>query len=219
MIQNLQNFLDMNIVLKVITAKLTFLESQPLLFQVIDVVDKSVKLIGQIELKLAEIVGSKGGSVTKELKNGQNQTIGLINLRYEEVQDSKEKLTLQFSAKGLQKMSFFGKSDPFFVISRMNEDTTFTAVYTSEVFKNTLDCTWKSFNISTQQFCNCDPLRPIRIECWDFQKSGKHILKGTFQTKLESFKKGTKFELLDSKKKVNLIIITIVCRILHIGKI
>lgn len=191
------------------------LESQPLLFQVIDIENSTAKAIGQIELKLAEIVGTKGGAVTKELKNSQNHRVGLINIRYEEIQNSKEKLYLQFSAKNLQKMSFFGKSDPFFIISRMNEDQTFTAVYTSEVCKHTLECTWKPFNISSQQFCNGDPLRPIKIECWDYQKSGKHILKGSFMTKLESFKKGTTFELIDSKKKVNLIFIYVVCWIIY----
>ena len=46
----------------------------------------------------------------------------ISSVRAEEIANCKDVVTLQFKGHKLDKKDFFGKSDPFLVISRSNED-------------------------------------------------------------------------------------------------
>ena len=89
-----------------------------------------------VECTLAEIVSStkfiKPLEGVKKVKN-----CGEIILSAEELSSCKDEVELQFSAKKLDKKDFFGKSDPFLIISRVNEDNTFTVVHKTEFIKTT----------------------------------------------------------------------------------
>ncbi|MGH0135367.1 UNVERIFIED_CONTAM: hypothetical protein FKN15_075444 [Acipenser sinensis] len=63
---------------------------------------------------------------------------------------------MQFCANKLDKKDFFGKSDPFMVFYRSNEDGTFTICHKTEVVKNTLNPVWQAFAIPVRALCNGD---------------------------------------------------------------
>ncbi|MGH0126903.1 UNVERIFIED_CONTAM: hypothetical protein FKN15_034360, partial [Acipenser sinensis] len=67
-----------------------------------------------------------------------------------------EVVMMQFCGSKLDKKDFFGKSDPFLVFYRSNEDRTFTICHKTEVVKNTLNPVWQAFRIPVRALCNGD---------------------------------------------------------------
>uniref|UniRef100_A0A8C6VA59 Copine family member 9 n=1 Tax=Naja naja TaxID=35670 RepID=A0A8C6VA59_NAJNA len=65
-------------------------------------------------------------------------------------------ITMQLCANKLDKKDFFGKSDPFLVFYRSNEDGTFTICHKTEVVKNNLNPVWQPFSIPVRSLCNGD---------------------------------------------------------------
>eukprot|EP01084_Bolivina_argentea_P026188 48642_1 len=115
-----------------------------------------------------------------------------------------EVITLQFSMKKLPKMDgMFGKSDPYFTLSRSREDGKSVVVYKSIVIKSNLNPSFKSFQIQSQTLCNCDAYRPIIISVWDWDKSSDDDIIGTVQTNLNELRskpQGLKIKGKKSKK-------------------
>ena len=68
---------------------------------------------------------------------------------------------------------WFGKSDPFFVISKSREDGTFAACCKSDVVTNNLSPTWKPLRVPLQRLCNGDMSRPLKLEVLDYDKDDK----------------------------------------------
>uniref|UniRef100_A0A803J6F7 Copine family member IX n=1 Tax=Xenopus tropicalis TaxID=8364 RepID=A0A803J6F7_XENTR len=126
-----------------------FEEKQNLRFDLYDVDAKSPDLskhdfLGQCFCTLGEIVGSAGSRLEKSLIIGQNapnsrsgrstqsmsnggipsKKCGIIIISAEELSNCRDIATVQFSAHKLDKKDFFGKSDPFMVFYRSNEDGT-----------------------------------------------------------------------------------------------
>jgi hypothetical protein len=95
-----------------------FEETQFLKFLVLDVDDpKSTSItdqevIGEMECKLAEIIGSRGSMLSKDLVYSKDKTRknGQICVTAEEIKNENYDITLRFSCKGLDKKDFFGKS-------------------------------------------------------------------------------------------------------------
>jgi Ca2+-dependent lipid-binding protein len=101
-------------------------------------------------------------------------------------------------------MNLMGKSDPFLKIYRLSENSTNTAVYKTEVIMNNLSPKWKPLNIGLQQLCNGDRLRPLLIECYDWDRAGTHNYIGSCKTNLEDLLKmggGAKGQLSFVNKK------------------
>ncbi|KAI4827877.1 hypothetical protein KUCAC02_031239, partial [Chaenocephalus aceratus] len=69
---------------------------------------------------------------------------------------SRDIATMQLCANKLDKKDFFGKSDPFLVFYRSNEDGTFTICHKTEVIKNNLNPVWQPFTIPVRALCNGD---------------------------------------------------------------
>ncbi|CAE1170587.1 Copine-7,Copine-B,Protein BONZAI 1,Copine-3,Copine-A,Copine-8,Copine-E,Copine-9,Copine-D,Copine-2,Nicotinic receptor-associated protein 1,Protein BONZAI 2,Copine-6,Copine-5,Protein BONZAI 3,Copine-4,Copine-1 [Acanthosepion pharaonis] len=126
-------------------------------------------------------------------------------IRAEEVFACKENLTLQFQGINLDKKDFFGKSDPFLIFYRANEDNSFTAVHKTEVIKNTLNPTWKPFTLLARVLCNGDYDRAIKVECYDWDRDGGHDFIGEFTTNVRTLLKGSgsenRYEAINPKKK------------------
>lgn len=80
------------------------------------------------------------------------------------------------------KDGFFGTSDPFLQVSRLNEDNSWTVVWKSVKIDNTLNPRWAEAKIPVATLCNADYDRPLRIEIFDFEKSGKHQSMGMVDT-------------------------------------
>uniref|UniRef100_A0A673IE32 Copine-8-like n=1 Tax=Sinocyclocheilus rhinocerous TaxID=307959 RepID=A0A673IE32_9TELE len=148
-----------------------FEERQNLKFDLYDVDSKSPNLskhdfLGQACCTLGEVVGSLGGRMEKE------------------------SVMMQFCGNKLDKKDFFGKSDPFLVFYRSNEDGTFTICHKTEVVKNTLNPVWQAFKISVRALCNGDYDRTIKVEVYDWDRDGSHDFIGEFSTSYRELSRG-----------------------------
>lgn len=194
---------------KKFTMQYYFEESQKLRFDIYDVDSNTASLdahdfLGSYEGTLGEIVGSPGGKIEKPLTL-QNYQKGRIIVRAEEMSSCKEVVTLQFKALHLDKKDFFGKSDPYLVFYRANEDNSYTIVHKTEVIKNTLNPTWRPFTIQARALCNGDYDRSVKVECYDWDSDGSHDFIGEFTTNMRELSRGpgsnNQFSVINPKKK------------------
>nr|XP_022298416.1 copine-8-like isoform X2 [Crassostrea virginica] len=184
-----------------------FEESQKLKFEIYDVDSPKQSLsshdfLGRLECTLGEIVGGSSGRMEAKLQGTSGK--GQIIVRAEEMSSSKEILTLHFNGTKLDKKDFLGKSDPFLIFYKANEDNSFTACHKTEVIKNTLNPTWKPFQIPVAKLCNGDYDRTVKIECYDWDSDGSHDFIGDCTTNVRELtggKPNLSFELINQKKK------------------
>uniref|UniRef100_A0A8C4PUB3 Copine-5 n=1 Tax=Equus asinus TaxID=9793 RepID=A0A8C4PUB3_EQUAS len=208
-----------------------FEEKQNLRFDLYDVDSKSPDLskhdfLGQAFCTLGEIVGSPGSRLEKPLVIGAfslnsrtgkpmpavsnggvpGKKCGTIILSAEELSNCRDVATMQFCANKLDKKDFFGKSDPFLVFYRSNEDGTFTICHKTEVMKNTLNPVWQTFSIPVRALCNGDYDRTIKVEVYDWDRDGSHDFIGEFTTSYRELARGQSqfniYEVVNPKKKM-----------------
>uniref|UniRef100_A0A6Q2XFM0 C2 domain-containing protein n=1 Tax=Esox lucius TaxID=8010 RepID=A0A6Q2XFM0_ESOLU len=165
-----------------------FEERQNLRFDLYDLDSKSDNLskhdfLGQAFCTLGEVVGSMGSRMEKPLIGIPGRKCGTIIVRAEELSNCRvSSVMLQFCGNKLDKKDFFGKSDPFLVFYRSNEDGSFTICHKTEVVKNTLDPVWQAFKIPVKALCNGDYDRNIKVEVYDWDRDGGHDFIGQFST-------------------------------------
>ncbi|XP_016159744.1 PREDICTED: copine-5 [Ficedula albicollis] len=208
-----------------------FEERQNLRFDLYDVDSKTPDLskhdfLGQAFCTLGEIVGSAGSRLEKPLMMGTATThprgrrpapaasnggipgkkCGTIILLAEELGNCRDVATLQFCANKLDKKDFFGKSDPFMVFYRSNEDGTFTICHKTEVVRNTLNPVWAAFAIPVRALCNGDHDRAIKVEVYDWDRDGSHDFIGEFTTSYRELAQGQShlnvYEVVNPRKKI-----------------
>ena len=136
----------------------SFEERQPVKFEIYDWDEESNKLsvhdfLGRCETTLGSIVSSQGqcfASVLKDLPAVNKASKVFVTA--EELEINKELVSIQFAAKNLDKKDFFGKSDPFFVISKgsISNPGKYVVVKKSETIMKTLNPTWAPFNITVR---------------------------------------------------------------------
>ncbi|XP_078091518.1 copine-8 isoform X1 [Mustelus asterias] len=187
-----------------------FEERQNLRFDLYDVDSKSSNLsehdfLGQAFCTLGEIVGSQGSRLEKPLVGIPGKKCGAIILTAEELSNCHDVVVMQLCANKLDKKDFFGKSDPFLVFYRSNEDGTFTICHKTEVVKNTLNPVWQAFTIPVRALCNGDFDRTIKVEVYDWDRDGSHDFIGEFTTNYRELSRGQShfnvYEVLNPKKK------------------
>ncbi|XP_046878817.1 copine-8 [Hypomesus transpacificus] len=135
-----------------------------------------------------------------------NKKCGTIIVKAEELGNCRESVMMQFCGNKLDKKDFFGKSDPFLVFYRSNEDGTFTICHKTEVVKNTLNPVWQAFKIPVRALCNGDYDRTIKIEVYDWDRDGRgHDFIGEFSTSYRELSRGQSqfnvYEVVNPKKK------------------
>uniref|UniRef100_A0A8D2QJS2 Copine family member 9 n=1 Tax=Zonotrichia albicollis TaxID=44394 RepID=A0A8D2QJS2_ZONAL len=149
--------------------------------------------LGQAFVALGEVIGSQ---------RGQGPTLCLHHLDSPCPQDI---VTMQLCANKLDKKDFFGKSDPFLVFYRSNEDGTFTICHKTEVVKNTLNPVWQPFTIPVRALCNGDYDRTVKIDVYDWDRDGSHDFIGEFATSYRELSRAqsqfTVYEVLNPRKK------------------
>eukprot|EP00057_Strongylocentrotus_purpuratus_P002542 XP_003724722.1 PREDICTED: copine-8 [Strongylocentrotus purpuratus] len=183
-----------------------FEECQRLKFEVYDVDSPKSKLdahdfLGKLEMTLGEILGSANNKVERKLIYPNNQPCGSIIISAEEVSDCKDETQLRFRGRKLDKKDFFGKSDPYLVFYKCNEDMSFTICHKTEVIKNTLDPIWKPVSLMVRVLCNGDLDRTIKVECYDWDSDGSHDLIGEFKTNMRELSSGRgTFDVINPKK-------------------
>uniref|UniRef100_UPI0037E70B9C copine-9-like isoform X1 n=1 Tax=Semicossyphus pulcher TaxID=241346 RepID=UPI0037E70B9C len=187
-----------------------FEEKQNLRFDVYNVDSRSCNIskhdfLGQTFCTLGEIIGSTGGRLEKTLSGIPGKKCGVIIFTAEELSNCRDIATMQLCANKLDKKDFFGKSDPFLVFYRSNEDGTFTICHKTEVIKNTLNPVWQSFTIPVRALCNGDYDRTVKVDVYDWDRDGSHDFIGEFTTSYRELSRGQNqfnvYEVLNPKKK------------------
>jgi hypothetical protein len=117
-----------------------FEERQQLRFEVYDIDSSRERLsdhdpLGWMESSLGEVMAGQSRGFSRTLARG-----GEIFVSAEEIATTNSLVTFRLQGRDLDNKDFFGKSDPFFEISRVNvESNDFTIVYRSEVVQNCLN--------------------------------------------------------------------------------
>ncbi|KAM5148507.1 copine-9 [Mantella aurantiaca] len=187
-----------------------FEEKQNLRFDVFNVDSRSCNIskhdfLGQAFCTLGEVIGSPRSRLEKPLTGIPGKKCGTIILSAEELSNCRDIVTLQLCANKLDKKDFFGKSDPFLVFYRSNEDGTFTICHKTEVVKNTLNPVWQPFTIPVRALCNGDYDRTVKVDVYDWDRGGSHDFIGEFTTSYRELSRGQSqfsvYEVLNPKKK------------------
>ncbi|XP_017553262.1 copine-9 [Pygocentrus nattereri] len=188
-----------------------FEEKQNLRFDVYNVdtrssnISKHKDFLGQTFCTLGEIIGSTGSRMERTLSGIPGKKCGAIIFTAEELSNCRDIATMQLCANKLDKKDFFGKSDPFLVFYRSNEDGTFTICHKTEVIKNTLNPVWQPFTIPVRALCNGDYDRTVKIDVYDWDRDGSHDFIGEFTTSYRELSRGQSqfnvYEVLNPKKK------------------
>ena len=69
-----------------------------------------------------------------------------------------------------------------YFICRINEDGRWTVVWRNKHIDNCLNPVWEPVKIPLALLCNGDLDRPLKIEIFDYEKSGKHVFMGHVET-------------------------------------
>lgn len=172
-----------------------FEECQRLNFEIYECADaQNLRLdkhdfLGRVSCTLGEVVGSQESEIEMEL-SGSGSECSSLRVSAEEISTPNEIAVMQFRAEKLDKKDLFGKSDPFLVFHRVNDDGSFTICHKSEIVKHNLNPTWKPFTIPLWKLCGCNWNRQIKVECYDWDAGGGHDVIGVFLTSLQRLSKG-----------------------------
>lgn len=163
---------------------------QKMRFEVWDVDPNGSDFLGEYETTLADIVSYSGRQFRGKLKHTTARDAGQIVIVTEEVSACKQSIEMQLQARNLEKQCWIWRNDPFLVISRSNEDGSFSVVHKTEVDRSTQNPRWKPIRITARTLCNGDHDRSIKIDCFDSRTDGDHKLIGTCHTSLRILCKG-----------------------------
>ncbi|CAB4058421.1 Copine-3,Copine-9,Copine-5,Copine-2,Copine-8 [Lepeophtheirus salmonis] len=160
--------------------------------------------LGSCQCYLSEVVtGGSFGSVFSKPLVGKKKTSKLF-ITVEELPNSKEELTFILSAHDLDKKDFFGKGDPFVIISKSSvEAKEFFPIHQTEVIKNDKNPQWKQFTLSSKSICSGDHKRPIKFDVYDWDDDDSKDFIGSTTLTLEEIleKVPFKYDLINPKKK------------------
>lgn len=143
------------------------------------------EFIGEVKFTLSSILRADSQKLELAIENHQRPGVylGEVVIRAEAQSNTRDMLTVRFSGQKLvNKEGFFGRSDPFLEISRINEDMTYTPVWRSTKINSTLNPKWPEVTIPLVTLCNGDQDRELLIEIWDHQRNGKHCSMGRVET-------------------------------------
>jgi hypothetical protein len=193
-----------------ITVNYHFEQTQQMLLKVydhdgkydIDQLDRH-QLIGEATFTLSSLMCAPGQTSRCNL-TGPHAGKGVVDVRAEPLTNTNDVFVGTFSGQKLaNKDGFFGRSDPFIVIARMNEDGTFTDVWKSAKIDNNLNPTFPQSHINISQVCNGDIDRPIKISFMDYDDNGKHQFMGHVQTSIRGLIEahGTPFNVTEPEKQ------------------
>lgn len=159
---------------------------QKIKFQVCDEDVHGFDDLGHFETTLSELISNAGRQFIGKLIGASKKDCGEIIIVTEELMSCKQIANIQFRAEKLTKLSLLSSNDPFLVISRSNEDGSYSVVTKTEHARSTQNPKWKPFTIRATTLCNGDFERNIKLDCYDYRSNGSHKLIGTCYTNLRS---------------------------------
>mmetsp|Transcript_27218 Transcript_27218/g.50411 ORF Transcript_27218/g.50411 Transcript_27218/m.50411 type:complete len:687 (-) Transcript_27218:294-2354(-) len=164
---------------------------------------KKHKFLGSASLSLGELMNAPGRSM--KLPIGKR---GCTILHAEEISPRNDELVFQFIADGLRNADgLFGKSDPYYTISKLCENGDFSCVFRSEVVRNNLSPQWMPRQISLQKLCSGDVDRPMKIEIWDYDRKRAADFLGAVDTTIRKLLESYKLNVFcDGVQRGNLLV-------------
>jgi len=171
--------------------------------------------IGYIDVSLADVINKSKDNVYScellttippgiEVNNSKAQQFSgksKIYLRTENNSESRYDLKFNISGKNLDKKDKFGKSDPFIIISRIEENGSLLKIYETPIIKNTLNPKWESFVIPEKEFNNGNTNKSFLYEVYDWDRDSSNDLIGTFKATTRELFEKKEFEVINEKKK------------------
>lgn len=142
--------------------------------------------LGRMECTLAQIVNSPNMQFAAVINEGPSKG-GQFIINAENILaggSGAGRVIIQFGGMGLDNHDLMGKSDPFYVLSKMAPGGQMTKVASSEVVKNNLSPVWKPMAIPVSELCSGDFGRQLKFEVFDSDGKGKFDLIGSFTTNL-----------------------------------
>ena len=148
------------------------------------------KNMGSAVFEIGEVLGARGSTKAKKLKKS-----GTIFIT---VRKSTGSGTLRLALKGTKLKNvegLFGKSDPFFELSRKVNTAgglTWDNVYRSNFIKNNLNPDWEAAIVELSTLCGGDLDNPVLVQVFDHESSGKHVSMGQFETSVNGLVEASK---------------------------
>lgn len=204
----IENTLDPQWVKKIILAY-NFETIQNIKFEILDRDMKHHDFLGRYETTLSELVASYGRQTIARLIGKIDgvtaSDYGELIIVTEEVTSCKQVAEIQFSADDLPKLSWIRNNDPFLIISRSNEDGSYSIVLKTETVHSTQSPCWNPFVIRATTLCNGDFERSIKIDCYNYRDNGSHKLIGTCYTTLSKLvaEQNVPMSLVNEEKQKN----------------
>lgn len=153
------------------------------------------QVLGVFETILSDIVSHTGKQFVGKLTSSLAEDCGEIILVAEEVSICKKIVDIEFKVESLRRQSWLKRNSPFLVISRSNEDGSYSVVKRPGTIVSARNTFWKSIrttypiwklSIRLTSLCNGDYDRSIKIDCYDRRGNGNHVLIGTCFTSLKT---------------------------------
>lgn len=185
--ETIENTLNPEWFIKVIL-DYSFEAVQHIKFEILDKNLRKEEFLGRYHTTLSALVSSHGrqyvgkliAKVDAEVRIDQSDIIIVT----EEVSNCKQIFEIQFSAENLPKRSLFRSNEPFLVISKLNDDGSYSVVKKTKLPESAQNPTWNAIHISAAQLCHGDFDRSIKIDCYGNRSSGDHKLIGTCYTSI-----------------------------------
>ena len=158
------------------------------------------EFIGEAQIRMGELVSSIE-PITMDLKDGVKDR-GKIQLFAEKTNGIKSKVKFSTQCKKLDRKCIFGRSNPYSEVRKLREDKHDALVYKSEVIKNTLNPTFKPFEVGMWLLCSGDIHTTLKFDVFDWNMAGNPDPIGTFSTSLAEINFGTEeFEIFNPEKQ------------------
>lgn len=157
--------------------------------------------LGKGTFYLSNLMCASGERLVLDMRDGKST--GKITVKGETVTTTNDLLCVTFSGNKLaNKDGWFGKSDPFLIIQRINEDGTWSSVWQSIRIDNSLNPKWAPVKIPMATLCNGDIDRPLKIQVFDWDKDGTHDSMGDVETSVRGMlQAGTDMPVIEAEKK------------------
>jgi hypothetical protein len=176
---------------------------------------KKNDFIGYVEKSLASLINesknnvvecdiltSKPSGIEVDVSKAQKFSgTSKMFIRIEEDSHLNKKYRFNVQGVDLDKKDIIGSSDPFIIISRIEDDGSIIKVMETSVIKNTLNPAWANLEVPVKTFNNEDLNKMLLFEVLDWDKNSKNDIIGTFKATTKDLIEKKSFEVINEKKK------------------
>jgi hypothetical protein len=161
-------------------------------------------LIGECRFRLSDLMCATSQKMSLTVFHPNRKDQGTIEIRAEARTNVRDLFCVQFAGNKLaNKDGWFGRSDPYLVISRLNEDNSYSIVWKSVRIDNNLNPKWAPVKLPMVSLCNGDVDRPLKIEIFDYEEHSKHQTMGVVETSVRGMisSNGAPFLVIEEEMK------------------